>query len=237
MSDLKPASEQKACVLVVDDDASIVELMRDFLEADGFAVETARDARAAANVLERAPVDCVLLDVMMPGQTGFDLCRRIRETRDVPILFLSARDADVDKIRGLGLGGDDYIVKSATPAEVVARIKAVLRRTRSGGPAPAAVLDFGRLAIDARAHEVRVAGRALALTAREFDLLYLLAEHPRQVFTSEQLIERLWDNVGDRHTVTVHIGRIREKIERDPDRPELIVTVWGVGYRFEGVRQ
>jgi CheY-like chemotaxis protein len=127
MSDLKPATEQKACVLVVDDDASIVELMRDFLEADGFAVETARDARAATTILERGPVDCVLLDVMMPGQTGFDLCRRMRETRDVPILFLSARDADVDKIRGLGLGGDDYIVKSATPAEVVARVKAVLR--------------------------------------------------------------------------------------------------------------
>jgi DNA-binding response OmpR family regulator len=227
-------AEQKPSVLVVDDDAAITELMRDFLEAEGYAVATARDSRAAAAILDQTPVDCVLLDVMMPGQSGFELCRRIRETRDVPILFLSARDSDVDKIRGLGLGGDDYIVKSATPAEVVARIKAVLRRARAGGPAPAARLDFGRLVIDARAHETRVDGQPVALTAREFELLVLLAEHPRQVFTSEQLIERLWGDAGDRHTVTVHIGRLRDKIERDPQRPQLIVTVWGVGYRFEG---
>src|SRR5215469_9989814 len=120
-------AEQKLNVLVVDDDASIVELMRDFLEAEGFVVETAGDGPSALATLERTAVDCLLLDVMMPGQSGFDLCRRIRETRDVPILFLSARDTDVDKIRGLGLGGDDYVVKSATPGEVVARIKAVLR--------------------------------------------------------------------------------------------------------------
>ena len=198
-------SEQKTSVLVVDDDAAITELMRDFLEAEGYTVETAHDSRAASAVLERAPVDLVLLDVMMPGQSGFELCRRIRETRDVPILFLSARDGDVDKIRGLGLGGDDYIVKSATPAEVVARIKAVLRRTRAGGAGPRALLDFGRLSIDVRAHEVRVGGQPVALTAREFELLLLLAEHPRQVFTSEQLIERLWDDTGDRHTVTVTV--------------------------------
>ncbi len=224
-------------VLVVDDDAAITELMRDFLEAEGFGVETAHDSRSALAILDRTPVDCLVLDVMMPGQSGFELCRRVRETRDVPILFLSARDTDMDKIRGLGLGGDDYIVKSATPAEVVARIKAVLRRYRVGGAAPSAVLDFGRLVIDARAHEVQVDGKPVACTAREFDLLVLLAEHPRQVFTGEQLIERLWDDVGDRHTVTVHIGRIREKIERDPNQPEYIVTVWGVGYRFEGSRR
>ena len=230
-------SEQRASVLVVDDDISIAELMRDFLEAEGFAVDTAGNSQQAFNVLEQKPVDCLLLDVMMPGQTGFELCRRIREMSDVPILFLSARDTDMDKIRGLGLGGDDYIVKSATPAEVVARIKAVLRRYRVGGTPTAPMLDFGRLMIDIGAHEVRVDGAAVALTAREFDLLCLLAEHPRQVFTSEQLIERLWDGVGDKHTVTVHVGRIREKIERDPDQPEYIVTVWGVGYRFEGTRR
>ncbi len=229
--------EIKPRILVVDDDAAITELMRDFLEAEGYRVETAGDSQAVAGILARGPVDCLLLDVMMPGQSGFDLCRRVRETSDVPILFLSARDTDMDKIRGLGLGGDDYIVKSATPAEVIARIKAVLRRYRAGGAAPAAVLDFGRLRIDLRAHEVQVDGQPVALTAREFDLLYLLAEHPRQVFTSGQLIERLWGDVGDRHTVTVHIARIRDKIERDPDRPEYIVTVWGVGYRFEGTRQ
>ncbi len=227
-------SGQTCKVLVVDDDAAIAELMRDFLEAEGYAVEIARDAQTAFATWQQTHVDCLLLDVMMPGQTGFDLCRRIRETSDVPILFLSAKDADVDKIRGLGLGGDDYIVKSATPAEVVARIKAVLRRSQTGEPVPAAVLDFGRLVIDLRAHEVQVDGRPVAFTAREFELLCLLAEAPRQVFTGEQLIERLWGDVGDKHTVTVHIGRIREKIERDPNQPDYIVTVWGVGYRFEG---
>jgi DNA-binding response OmpR family regulator len=230
-------AELKTKVLVVDDDPAVIELMCDFLEAEGYAVETAVNTRSAAAILDQVPIDCLLLDVMLPGQTGFDLCRRVRETSAVPILFLSARDTDIDKIRGLGLGGDDYIVKSATPAEVVARIKAVLRRSRSGGAAPAAVLDYGRLQIDVRAHEVRVDNQPITLTAKEFDLLYLLAEHPRQVYTSEQLIERLWNDVGDRHTVTVHIARIREKIERDPDHPELILTVWGVGYRFEGKRQ
>jgi DNA-binding response OmpR family regulator len=230
-------SETKPTVLVVDDDAAIAELMRDFLEAEGYTVETAGNNKAALAVLDRTPVDCLLLDVMMPGGTGFELCRQVRETRDVPILFLSARNADIDKIRGLGLGGDDYIVKSATPAEVVARVKAVLRRYRVGGATPSATLDYGRLVIDARAHEVRVNGQPVALTAREYELLYLLAEHPRQVFTAEQLIDRLWDGVGDRHTVTVHIGRIREKIEPDPSKPQYVLTVWGVGYRFEGTRR
>jgi DNA-binding response OmpR family regulator len=226
--------EPKLNILVVDDDHAITELMRDFLEAEGFGVETAHDSRTALAILERTTIDCLLLDVMMPGQSGFELCRQIRETSDIPILFLSARDSDMDKIRGLGLGSDDYIVKSATPAEVVARIKAVLRRYQVGVSASPAVLDFGRLVIDVRAHEVKVNGEVIALTAREFELLYLLAEHPRQVFTGEQLIERFWGDVGDRHTVTVHIGRIREKIEENPNRPEYIVTVWGVGYRFEG---
>jgi len=230
-------AEQNAKILVVDDDVSIVELMRDFLEAEGFLVETADDGPTAHAILQHTTVDCMLLDVMMPGQSGFDLCRRIRETHDMPILFLSARDTDVDKIRGLGLGADDYIVKSATPAEVVARIKAVMRRYRGGEVVVPEKLDFGRLVIDIRAHEVLVDSKPVAFTAREYDLLTLLAEHPRQVFTGEQLIEYLWDGVGDRHTVTVHIGRLREKIERDPNQPEYIVTVWGVGYRFEGTRR
>jgi DNA-binding response OmpR family regulator len=155
----------------------------------------------------------------------------------VPLLFLSARDGDMEKIRGLGLGGDDYIAKSATPGEVVARVKAVLRRAGDTSATQPAVLDFGRLALDLRAHEVRVDGRPMPLTAREFELLAYLAEHPRQVFTREQLFARFWGEIGDRHTVTVHIGRIREKIEADPAAPQYIVTVWSVGYRFEGVRR
>jgi DNA-binding response OmpR family regulator len=229
--------EREQTVLVVDDDTAIVNLMRDFLEAEGFGVEIAQEARTTLRVLRQVPVDCLLLDVMMPGEDGFELCRQIRRSSDVPILFLSARDGDVDKIRGLGLGGDDYIVKSATPGEVVARIKAVLRRHRSGMDSSAAVLDFGRLVLDVRAHEVRVDGQRVAFTAREFELLRLLAEHPRQVFTREQLFQHLWGEIGDRHTVTVHIGRIREKIEADPNRPRYIVTVWGVGYRFEGANR
>ena len=222
---------------MVDDDVAIAELMRDFLEAEGYAVETAGDVQTAVAALERTPVDCLLLDVMMPGGSGFELCRRVRETSDVPILFLSARSADIDKIRGLGLGGDDYIIKSASPAEVVARIKAVLRRYRVGAATPPARLDYGRLVIDARAHEVLLNGQPIPLTAREYELLYLLAEHPRQVFTAEQLIDRLWDGVGERHTVAVHIARLRDKIEQNPDKPQYLLTVWGVGYRFEGKRQ
>lgn len=231
------AMAEKRTVLVVDDDAAIVELMRDFLEAEGFRVEGATNARDALTVLERTPVDCVLLDIMMPGESGFELCRRVRGTSDVPILFLSARGEDLDKIRGLGLGGDDYIVKSATPPEVVARIKAVLRRYGRREADEDTVLNYERLALDVRAREIRVDGTPVSFTPREFEILCLLAEHPRQVFTYEQLLEHFWDGVGDKHTVTVHIGRIREKIEVDPSAPQLIVTIWGVGYRFEGKRR
>src|SRR5215469_5361100 len=228
---------EKLTVLVVDDEPTIVALLRDFLEAEDFGVETASSGQQALAALEQGPVDCVLLDVMIPDLSGFDVCRRIRERSDMPLLFLSARDGDIDKIRGLGLGSDDYIVKSATPGEVVARVKAVLRRARGGSPTQSAVLDFGRLALDLRAHEVRVDGAPVPFTAREFELLAYLAEHPRQVFTREQLFKRFWGEIGDRHTVTVHIGRIRDKIEADPDAPRYITTVWGVGYRFEEVRR
>ncbi len=221
-------------VLVVDDDAAIVDLMRDFLEAEGFQVEGATSAREAQASLDRTTIDCVLLDIMMPGESGFELCRRVRRTSDVPILFLSARGEDLDKLRGLGLGGDDYIVKSATPPEVVARVKAVLRRVGGKEPVRDTVLDYGRLALDVRAREVRVDGIPISLTPREFDILCLLAERPRQVITYEQLLDHFWNGAGDRHTVTVHIGRIREKIEADPSAPTLIVNIWGVGYRFEG---
>jgi DNA-binding response OmpR family regulator len=232
---------QKSTVLVVDDEDGIVELMRDFLEVDGYAVRTARDGGEALAILARERVDCVLLDVMMPGTSGFEVCRRIRETpatADLPILFLSAKDGDSDKIRGLRLGGDDYVVKSAAPDEVVARVHAVLRRARPIAPAPeqahAGLLDFGRLVVDAYAHEVRMDGAVVAMPAREFMLLRLFAEHPRQVFSRDRLFELGWESYGDKSTVTTHIRRLREKIEADPTTPRFIVTVWGVGYRFEG---
>jgi DNA-binding response OmpR family regulator len=225
-------------VLVADDDDDIAQLMRDYLEAGGYAVVIANDGAATLDVVERHPVSCVLLDVTMPGLSGFDVLRRIRETRDVPVLMLSALGSDSDKLRGLGLGADDYIVKSASPSEVVARVQAVLRRTlQSGSNDPsAAVLDYGRLVIDLGAHEVRVDGDVVPFTAREFELLEHLARHPRQILTREQLFDRFWGEFGDRHSLTVHVSRLREKIEVDPARPRYITTVRGVGYRFDGER-
>jgi DNA-binding response OmpR family regulator len=218
-------------VLVVEDEQEIATLLRDFLEADGFRVLCAADAGAATEALQTGP-DCVLLDVMLPGRSGFDLCRTIRATSEIPVLFLSARDGDADKIRGLGLGADDYIVKSATPAEVVARIKAVLRRSGSAGGMTH--LRFGRLAVDLAAHEVSVAGGAVQLTAREFELLRVFIEHPHQVLSREQLFEVVWGSFGDRSAVSVYVSRLRDKIEDDRAHPCYIVTVWGAGYRFDG---
>ncbi|MDQ0190904.1 response regulator transcription factor [Alicyclobacillus cycloheptanicus] len=221
-------------VCVVDDDPSIVELMRDFLENDGFCVVSADNAEDALALFARVPVDCMIVDVMMPGQSGFELCKQIRAESDVPILFLSARDDDVSKIRGLGLGGDDYIVKSASPGEVVARVKAILRRTSIKQSPRQLILDFGRLVLLPSSREVMVAGQSVSLTPKEYELLSLFARHPRQVFTYDQLLDQFWEGVGDKHTIRVHIGRIREKIERDANHPEYIVNVWGIGYRFEG---
>jgi DNA-binding response OmpR family regulator len=232
---------QRPTILVVDDEAGIVELMRDFLEVDGFTVLSARDGDEALATLARERVDCVLLDILMPGTSGFEILRRVRETSDVPVLILSAREGASDKIRGLRLGADDYVVKSAMPDEVVARVHAVLRRYRAGngapGPALDDVLDFGRLVLDVRAHEVRVDGTPVAMPAREFALLRLFAENPRQVFSRDRLFELCWESFGDRSTVTTHIRRLREKIEEDPAHPRYLVTVWGVGYRFEGVKR
>jgi DNA-binding response OmpR family regulator len=227
--------KQLLTVLVVDDDKSIVDLMRDFLENDGFLVEKAYDTSQALSLLQQKQVDCIILDIMMPGQSGFDLCRQIRTTNDVPILFLSARDDDMNKIRGLGLGGDDYIVKTASPAEVVARVRAVLRRYSAQQGARVQTLNYGRLVLELSAREVRVDGKEISFTPREYELLCLFAEHPRQVFTYEHLLETFWSGVGDKHTVRVHISRIREKIEVDPNNPQYIVNVWGVGYRFERI--
>jgi len=217
-------------VLVVEDEPEIAGLMRDFLEANGFRVLLASDAEQATGALRLAP-DCVLLDVMLPGASGFELCREIRASSELPILFLSARDGDAEKIRGLGLGADDYIVKSATPAEVVARVKAVLRRSGSGRGQRR--LRFGRLEVDLAAHEVLLAGRPVRMTAREFELLRVLVEHPRQVFSREHLFELVWGSYGDRSAVSVYISRLREKLEDDPAAPRYIVTVWGAGYRFD----
>jgi DNA-binding response OmpR family regulator len=211
-------------VLLVEDEPEIVGLLTDFLNVEGFSVVAAADAQGAIELLDG--VDCIVLDVMLPGASGFDVCRHIRERSNVPLLFLSARGEDEDKLRGLALGADDYIVKSATPAEVVARVKAVLRRSANGLAAPR--LRFGRFEVDLAAHEVLVDDRPVALTAREFELLTLFVANPRQVLTREQIFERVWGSWGDRSAVAVYVRRLREKLDA-----ELIVTVWGVGYRFD----
>jgi DNA-binding response OmpR family regulator len=212
-------------VLLVEDEPEIVGLLADFLAVEGFGVVSAGDPAAAIDALDAQAIACVVLDVMLPGGSGFDVCRRIRERSDVPVLFLSARGEDEDKLRGLALGADDYIVKSATPAEVVARVKAVLRRSE---PRNTARSVYGRFALERDAHEVTADGRRVALTAREFELLVLFADHPRQVLTREQIYERVWGSWGDRSAVAVYVRRLREKLD-----PELIATVWGVGYRFD----
>src|SRR5438270_825825 len=180
----------EASILVVEDDEQIAELMRDFLEAEGFQVRHAASGQETSEQLERGRPDLVLLDVMLPDESGFEICRRLRRDSTVPVLFLSARDSDADKIRGLGLGGDDYIVKSATPAEVVARVKAVLRRASPAGSRQ--TLRFGEIEVDLAAHEISCEGRQIELTAREFDLLRILIEHPRQVLNRDQLFELVW---------------------------------------------
>jgi len=217
-------------ILVVEDDEQIAELMRDFLEAEGFRVRLAGSGRATSEELEQGRPDLVLLDVMLPDESGFDICRRLRRDSNVPVLFLSARDSDSDKIRGLGLGGDDYVVKSATRAEVVARVKAVLRRAAPSAPQP---VRFGELEVDLAAHEVSREGRRIDLTAREFALLQILVQHPRRVFSRDELFELVWGSYGDRSAVAVYVARLRQKIEPDAARPRYIVTVWGSGYRLD----
>jgi DNA-binding response OmpR family regulator len=218
-------------VLLVEDEPDIVALLTDFLAVEGFGVLAAADAPAAIDALDANGVDCVVLDVMLPGASGFDVCRRIRERSDVPLLFLSARGEDGDKLRGLALGADDYIVKSATPAEVVARVKAVLRRASNGRSTSRR--SYGRLEVDLAAHEALVDGEPVALTAREFELLTLFVTHPRQALTREQIFEDVWGSWGDRSAVSVYVRRLRDKLEADPRHPQLLITVWGVGYRFD----
>ncbi|MGN7403094.1 response regulator transcription factor [Cytobacillus praedii] len=226
--------KEEQTILVVDDDKSIVELLRDFLENEGFYVNTANDTTQALVVLEQNTIDCIVLDVMMPGQNGFELCRQIRMKSNVPILFLSALSNDVDKIRGLALGGDDYIVKTASPGEIVARVKAVLRRSSSQQELKRKVLDYGRLSLDLSTREVFVEGQPISLTPMEYDLLQLFTEHPKYVFSYDQLLGKFWGGIGDKHTIRVHLSRLREKIEADPNDPQFIVNVWGIGYRFKG---
>ena len=226
-----------ARVLVVDDEPIVRDVLARYLTRDGYEVETAADGEAAiAAYRERRP-DLVLLDLMLPRIDGFEVFRRIRSEASSPVIMLTARGAETERIVGLEMGADDYVSKPFSPSEVVARVRAVLRRSRHPGPGGKTEdgLRFDGLEVDARAREVRVDGRAVAVTPKEFDLLHLMASHPRRVFTRWQLLDELWDVAfdGDPATVTVHIRRLRKKIERNPSSPGHLITVWGVGYRFE----
>ena len=226
-------------ILIAEDDAEIAMLERDYLEIEGFETELVEDGEQAAAAALTGRYDLILLDLMLPGCDGYEVCRRIRDRVDVPILMVTARTESVDKIRGLGLGADDYIAKPFDPAELVARVKAHLSRyarlTGGGEGSPAQeVITIGDVEIFPRSWKVCKGGRELKMPNREVTLLKFLAENPNIVFSKEQLFEKIWgyDYVGDSATVTVHIGRIREKIEDDPTHPKIIETVWGAGYRL-----
>ena len=225
-------------ILIVEDDNDIAMLERDYLEIAGFSTGLAADGDAAAAAALSGEYDLILLDVMLPGRDGYDICRQLRDKIDVPILMVTARTDSVDKIRGLGLGADDYIAKPFDPAELVARVKAHLNRydrlVGAGRAQDVERMTVGELTILPRSWKVYKGERELRLPNREFELLKFLAENPNIVFSKEQLFEAIWgyDYLGDSATVTVHIGRIRDKIEDDPSNPRIIETVWGAGYRL-----
>jgi DNA-binding response OmpR family regulator len=224
-------------VLVVDDEPIVTEVVQRYLVREGFHVMMAADGETALKLARDAGPDLVVLDLMLPRLDGLEVCRRLRAESNVPIIMLTAKGEEADKILGLGLGADDYLTKPFSPGELTARVKAVLRRTQAA-PAqamPGDVLKLGVLRINPRARSVERDGEALHLTAKEFDLLYFLAKNAGQVFTREQLLDQVWDYewYGDASTVTVHIRRLREKVEPSPMRPRYVKTVWGIGYKFE----
>jgi DNA-binding response OmpR family regulator len=223
-------------VLVVEDDRTVAEVVTRYLEHEGFVVESVGDGSEA---LARADVqlpDLVVLDIMLPGLDGLEVCRRLRSRAPIPVVMLTARGGEEDRVLGLELGADDYVSKPFSPRELTARVKAVLRRAGSplGEVDNAETVEYDGLQIDFGAREARVRGELATLTAREFELLAFLVRRPRQVFRRDELLEHVWGyTYGDTSTVTVHIRRLREKIEDDPSTPRRITTVWGVGYRFD----
>ncbi len=205
------------------------------MQREGYQVSTASDGEEALRLAEREQPDLIILDLMLPRVDGFEVCRRLRAYTNTPIIILSAKGDEVDKVTGFRLGVDDYLTKPFSPTELVLRVKAVLRRTRAKDEGQALRIVYPGLEMDLRTREVKVRGQPVSLTAREFDLLWLMASHPFQVFSREQLFTRIWgeEYLRDENTVTVMIRRLRSKIEQDPDSPAIIVTVWGVGYKFQ----
>lgn len=226
-------------ILVVEDDELIAELERDYLEASGFEVEVDLNGTATVEKVLKGNYDALLLDVMLPGKSGFDICREIRREMHLPIIMVTARKEDVDKIRGLGLGADDYLVKPFSPAELVARVRSHIQiherllEYREKVKERSIIIKW--LTIFQKERRVLLDDGEVSLTNREFELLLFFAENPNIVFSKNQLYDRIWgmDSLGDTSTVTVHINRLREKVERDPSAPQIIETVWGAGYRLK----
>ncbi|MFC3797987.1 response regulator transcription factor [Cohnella sp. GCM10012308] len=223
-------------ILIVEDEPSIAELQRDYLEMSGYRTVLADNGEKGLQLGMSGKFDLIVLDVMLPKLSGFEVCKALREVSDVPILMVTARREDIDVIRGLGLGADDYIGKPFRPAELVARVKSHLARydRLTGRNATTGDMELGELRINANTRQAFIREEEVALTTKEFDLLYFLAQHPNQVFSKDHLFDRLWgiDAMGDTQTVTVHIRKLREKIEKDASTPAYIETVWGAGYRF-----
>lgn len=225
-------------ILIIEDETEIAELERDYLEIEGFYVEIETDGKEGLKKGLEEKFDLVILDLMLPGLSGFDICKQLREKKDIPIIMVSAKKEDIDKIRGLGLGADDYMTKPFSPSELVARVKAHLKRYEQligSGRVANEIVETGGIKIDKSARRVFIDGEEKNFTTKEFDLLTFLAESPNRVFSKEELFREIWEmeSVGDIATVTVHIKKIREKIEKDTSNPHYIETIWGVGYRFK----
>ncbi|MBR2143708.1 response regulator transcription factor [Anaerovibrio sp.] len=225
-------------ILIIEDDRGIAELERDYLEASDFQVAIEADGTMGLQRALKDDFDLLILDVMLPGHDGFQICRELRKVKELPILMVSARQEDIDKIRGLGLGADDYIIKPFSPSELVARVKAHLARyerlTATTVPNKIKSINIGDLEIQPETHRIFREGTEITLTNKEFELLLFLAENPGIVFSKDKLFDQIWgfDAIGDTATVMVHINRLREKIEPEPSKPIYIETVWGAGYRF-----
>ena len=228
-----------AKILILEDELSIAELEKDYLELSEFTVEVETDGEKGLHRALTEEFDLFLLDLMLPGIDGFEICKRIREVKNTPILMVSAKKDDIDKIRGLGLGADDYMTKPFSPSELVARVKAHLARYESLTNAVKTkrndIVEIRGLKIDRSSRRVFLNGEEKNLTTKEFEVLLFLAEHPNRVYTKEELFREVWDMdaIGDSATVTVHIKKVREKIELDKSNPQFIETLWGVGYRFK----
>lgn len=225
-------------ILTIEDDISIAELEKDYLEIAGFGVEIENSGETGLLLALEKEFDLILLDIMLPGVDGFEICRQIRKKKNTPVLMVSAKKEEIDKIRGLGLGADDYITKPFSPSELVARVKAHLKRYErlvNTQTPQNDIVEIRGLKIDKTARRVFLNGEEKIFTTKEFDLLTFLAEHPNRVYTKDELFKEIWDmeSVGDIATVTVHIKKIREKIEFSTSKPQYIETIWGVGYRFK----